>query len=294
MSIPQLKDYNLPTKMELPANKVNWNLDPKRSALLIHDMQEYFLNFWPKNSNMINRVINNIIKLREFCYSLNIPIFYTAQPINQCQKDRALLNDMWGAGLNLKPEESNIVKCLSPQQNDIELTKWRYSAFHRTELEISLQNFQCDQLIICGVYAHIGCLTTVTDAFMRDIKPFMVSDAVADFTLEEHMMALNYTAGRSGKVLDTSMVLSELAYKVESEKPLRSYLVNLLIPLIDYDIGIIKDNDFLIDYGLDSMRIMSLATHLRKDGYNVDFISLIKHPTITDWLHLLENEQALK
>lgn len=49
-----------------------------------------------------------------------------------------------------------------------------------------------NQLIITGVYAHIGCMTTATDAFMRDIKPFMVADALTDFSRDEHLMSLKY------------------------------------------------------------------------------------------------------
>ncbi|MDU2785662.1 MAG: isochorismatase, partial [Enterobacter sp.] len=46
MAIPKLTAYALPTAAELPTSKVNWAFEPERAALLIHDMQEYFLNFW--------------------------------------------------------------------------------------------------------------------------------------------------------------------------------------------------------------------------------------------------------
>lgn len=211
MSIPKLQNYLLPTINELPVNKVTWQLETQRTALLIHDMQNYFLNFWGENSDLIINVINNIVQIKERCTLLKIPVFYTAQPAKQDDHDRALLNDMWGPGLQLHPEQQYITKKLTPSDDDILLVKWRYSAFHHSELESKLKKLKRDQLIICGVYAHIGCLTTATDAFMRDIQPFMIADAIADFTRDEHMMALRYTSGRSGKVLNTISVLEELA-----------------------------------------------------------------------------------
>jgi len=45
MTIPELNDYALPSAKQLADKKFNWQLEPPRSALLIHDMQQYFLNF---------------------------------------------------------------------------------------------------------------------------------------------------------------------------------------------------------------------------------------------------------
>lgn len=211
MAIPKLNAYPLPGVEHLPVNKVSWPVDPTRAALLIHDMQNYFLNFWGENSPLTEQLIANVARIRQACRQQGIPVFYTAQPNQQSDADRALLNDMWGPGLNRHPEQQQITAALTPDADDTVLVKWRYSAFHRSDLEQRLNAAGRDQLIICGVYAHIGCLTTATDAFMRNIKPFMIADALADFSQEEHLMALRYTAGRCGRVLTSEQLLDTLA-----------------------------------------------------------------------------------
>ena len=281
MAIPKLTGYALPAASEIPQNKVSWAFEPERAALLIHDMQDYFINFWGENCPMMAQVVANIAALRAFCKQHNIPVYYTAQPKEQSDEDRALLNDMWGPGLTRKPEEQQVVAALAPDENDTVLVKWRYSAFHRSPLEQMLKESGRNQLLITGVYAHIGCMTTATDAFMRDIKPFMVADALADFSRDEHLMALNYVAGRSGRVVMTEDLLPVPV----SKAALRA----VVLPLLD-ESDEPMDDENLIDYGLDSVRMMALAARWRKVYGDIDFVMLAKNPTIDAWWTLLSRE----
>ncbi len=281
MAIPKLTGYALPTANDIPDNKVQWAFEPERAALLIHDMQEYFLNFWGDNCPMMEQVVANIAALRQFCKQHNIPVYYTAQPKDQSDDDRALLNDMWGPGLTRSPEQQRIVAALAPDEADTVLVKWRYSAFHRSPLEQMLKETGRNQLIITGVYSHIGCMTTATDAFMRDIKPFMVADALADFSREEHLMSLKYVAGRSGRV-----VMTESLLPVPTSK---TALRALILPLLDESDEPFDDEN-LIDYGLDSVRMMALAARWRKVHGDIDFVMLAKNPTIDAWWALLSRE----
>ncbi|EKK4002787.1 isochorismatase [Cronobacter sakazakii] len=286
MAIPKLNAYTLPTAADLPQNKVSWALEPPRAALLIHDMQEYFLNFWGENCPMIEQVVANIAALRAYCKAQGIPVYYTAQPNNQSDADRALLNDMWGPGLNNHPEKQKVVAALAPDADDTVLVKWRYSTFHRSPLEHALKETGRDQLIICGVYAHIGCMITATDAFMRDIQPFMVADALADFSRDEHLMALNYVAGRAGRVVMTADLLPASEPDAPGSK---AALRAMVLPLLD-ESDEPEDDENLIDYGLDSVRMMALAARWRKVHGDIDFVMLAKNPTIDAWWALLSRE----
>jgi bifunctional isochorismate lyase/aryl carrier protein len=281
MAIPKLQAYTLPTAQEIPANNVNWAFEPERAALLIHDMQDYFLNFWGENSPMMETVVANIAALRQYCKQNHIPVYYTAQPKTQSDDDRALLNDMWGPGLTRSPEQQQIIAALAPDEADNVLVKWRYSAFHRSPLEQMLKETGRNQLVITGVYAHIGCMTTATDAFMRDIKPFFVADALADFSREDHLMSLKYVAGRSGRVVMTETLLPVPLTKAA--------LRALILPLLD-ESDEPQDDENLIDYGLDSVRMMALAARWRKVHGDIDFVMLAKNPTVDAWWALLSRE----
>ena len=112
---------------------------------------------------------------------------------------------------------------------------------------------------------------------MRDIKPFMVADALADFSRDEHLMSLKYVAGRSGRVVMTQELLPTPV--PTSKDALRS----VILPLLDESEEPMDDEN-LIDYGLDSVRMMALAARWRKVHGDIDFVMLAKKPTIDAWM----------
>ncbi|MFD0575361.1 isochorismatase family protein [Dactylosporangium darangshiense] len=103
-----------------------------------------------------------------------------------------------------------IIPALAPASPDAVVTKYRYSAFHRTGLAATMRDLSRDQLIVCGVFAHLGCLLTACDAYAHDIEPFLVADAMADFTPEDHAMALDFASRSCAATPTTSTVLAWL------------------------------------------------------------------------------------
>ena len=167
----------------------------------------YFLDFYDPAQPPIQELLDRCARLIAAARKAGIPVFYTAQPGGQAPEDRALLNDFWGDGIPDRPESTRVVDAGAPQPGDTVPTKWRYSAFKRSDLEARLRGTGRDQLLICGVYAHIGCLMTAAEAFMLDIQPFLIGDALADFSREDHEQALRYAAGRCARVCGTNDAL---------------------------------------------------------------------------------------
>ena len=217
MAIPRIASYPMPQVQNFPSNKVNWTLDSNRTVLLVHDLQQYFLDFYDQTQAPIPELLKHCRQLIDECHAKGIPVYYTAQPGDQSTEHRQLLTDFWGKGLAADPEIVQIIPSLKPAEHDTVLMKWRYSAFKKSDFEQRIKDAGRDQLVICGVYAHIGCLLTAAEAFMLDMQAFLVGDALADFSQEEHEMALKYATGRCAKVVDTATVLIELQTELNTE-----------------------------------------------------------------------------
>ncbi|WP_431478721.1 isochorismatase family protein [Massilia eburnea] len=285
MSIPVISSYPMPQPEGLPANKVAWQLEARRAVLLVHDMQDYFLRFYGEDSELRTKLVANIAALCAWARACGVPVVYTAQPVKQSAEERALLNDMWGPGLTTAdPTLQQVTTAVAPAPDDTVLVKWRYSAFQRSDLQQLMRDWGRDQLLIVGVYAHIGCMTTALDAFMRDVQPFMVADALADFSEEEHRMALRYVAGRCGSVTHTAQVLEQ--------RPQLSidWLRASLLPRLEE--GGFGPDDNLVDYGLDSLEVMAVVAEWQRLGLRVSFEELAGTLTLNAWWQVLQRKLA--
>ncbi|GGM06106.1 phosphopantetheine-binding protein [Dactylosporangium sucinum] len=55
--------------------------------------------------------------------------------------------------------------------------------------------------------------------------------------------------------------------------------------------GSFADDENLIDLGLDSIRLMSLATRWREAGFAAGYLELAQEPTVAAWFDLLEGKR---
>jgi len=210
--IPSIEPYRMPTRRELPDNTAGWTVQPERAVLLVHDMQRYFVGFLPTGTPPTSDLVRNAVRLRRACADHGVPVAYTTQPGGMTDQQRGLLKDFWGPGMTVAPLDREVIPQLSPGPADWLLTKWRYSAFFRSDLLARMRVSGRDQLIICGVYAHVGVLATAIEAFTNDIQTFLVADAVADFSADRHRLAVEYAAQRCAVVATTDEVLADLGH----------------------------------------------------------------------------------
>lgn len=180
-------------------------MDPSRAVLLVHDMQKYFVS--PFSADMRGTLLEHCHQLNQWSKNQEVPVYFTAQPGSMTEQQRGLLKEIWGPGMSAAPEDRELCHEFGPVSPEQILTKWRYSAFFQTDLLDRIRQQGRDQLILCGVYAHVGVLVTAIEAYSNDIETFLVADAVGDFSLRHHRMAMEYAAGRCAVVTTTGEVV---------------------------------------------------------------------------------------
>lgn len=190
-------------------------LDPRRTALLVIDMQNFFIaEGAPCEAPAGRALLPSLNRLVARCRAAGVRVIYTRQ-----RHDR--MNDVYrqlfpahfqADGTPLLAEGSHwhaLHPDLAPGA-DLILDKDRYSAFYNTSLEQYLRSHGVENLIIAGVATNVCCESTARDAFFRDFKVLFLSDGNATVTDEMQRGALQSIAMAFGWVVSVADVEAAL------------------------------------------------------------------------------------
>jgi ureidoacrylate peracid hydrolase len=95
---------------------------------------------------------------------------------------------------------------------DAQITKKRYSAFIQgsSDIESHLRGRGVDTLLITGTATNVCCESSARDAMMLNFKVIMVADGLATHSDEEHNATLSNFYGQFGDVQTVDEVLQSL------------------------------------------------------------------------------------
>jgi len=161
---------------------------PEKSALIVLDMQDYFLN--PSSHAFIpsaSAIIKGILNLAHIGMDKNRPVILTRH-LNT-ENNAGMLSTWWRDVIRETNDNSEIIPELKAIQAPI-LKKSQYDAFYQTDLEENLLSKNVTQVIVTGVMTHLCCETTARSAFVRGFQVFFPVDGTATYNSEHHEATL--------------------------------------------------------------------------------------------------------
>ena len=169
--------------MQTLFGKVRWTVDPKRTALIIVDMQRVFCDidgalYVPSTKDIVGNIAVLATRFRENA-SL---VIYLRHVVRGDGSDTGRMRDLYPNVDDILARGTSgieIIDTLAPERGDIVVDKLFYSGFHNTDLDTILRARDIDTIAVCGTVTNVCCETTIRDAAHREYKVIAVSDANA-------------------------------------------------------------------------------------------------------------------
>ena len=122
-----IQPYALPGEECLAYNKIQWNLSADRVVLLVHDMQNYWVDLYVDRAPLVA----NISSLLNTFRNARLPIFFCRGERAKSRFERGLGLTVWGDGLNaahVREEDCHIIPELAPRVDEYAIEKPRHRA----------------------------------------------------------------------------------------------------------------------------------------------------------------------
>lgn len=194
-----------------PFNQHNMTLNIPKSALLVIDMQKFFLE--PNSPTFTCGGLAILPNVRKLIYAFrehNLPVIYTCHVHHPNLLDAGIMGWWWEGMCLENSEESQVHDDIAPKPNEKIIYKHRYSAFYNTDLETILRCLKIEDLVVCGIMTNMCCESTARDAYYRDYRVFFLADATGTINEEMHLASLLNLAFGFAYVTSTDDILSQV------------------------------------------------------------------------------------
>ena len=174
-----------------PFNQHIMKLNLEKSALLIVDMQNFFLDSHSPTFTCGGVAILPVLKrMAKIFREKNRPIIYTKHVHHPDNLDSGIMGWWWEGMCIEGSPESEIHPDIAPLPSEKVILKHRYSAFYNTDLETILRCMKIEDLVITGTMTNMCCESTARDAYYRDYRVFFLADGTGSINEEMHLASL--------------------------------------------------------------------------------------------------------
>lgn len=197
-------------------------LDPKRSALIILDMQNdviieggAFADSGAPAHAVSQDVVSNVGRIADAARKAGMPVIHVHYVVESgatglkqnaplfigVKGGNALVRGSWGAAP---------VDGLEPQPGDHVVEKMRMNGFYETRLDILLRGLGAETILITGAWTNMSVEHTARHGADAGYEIVVVSDGTSTISDEWQNAALNYALTNVARVAETAEVVSAL------------------------------------------------------------------------------------
>lgn len=194
-----------------PYNQHAMQLNADKSALLVVDMQVFFLD--PTSPTFTcggEAILPNVGRLIQAFRQAKRPVIFTRHVHHPDHLDSGIMGWWWQGMCVEGSPESEVHPDLAPLPGEKQVLKHRYSAFYNTDLETVLRCLKVEDLVVTGVMSNLCCESTARDAYFRDYRVFFLADGSGSVSEELHLATLLNMGFGFAFVTTTGDILDQL------------------------------------------------------------------------------------
>jgi ureidoacrylate peracid hydrolase len=197
-------------------------IEPAKTALVIIDMQNYFMKpGFQGEVPMARKIVPTVNRLAAATRELGGHVVWVKNTTTGTRESWSVLHDWLQtpdrrdrryASMELGQEGHALWGELDVKTEDAQIVKKRFSAFIQgsSDIEAYLRGRGIDTLLIGGTATQVCCESSARDAMMLNFKVIMVPDALATYSDEEQNISLRAFYSNFGDLQTADQAIASL------------------------------------------------------------------------------------